>query len=126
MADFETRLARAKHLVTNEHTLRYLHEMRVTPVRQSTIDALACVACRQARGLEASADEIEEADCTTARVVQDTGRKLSALGIILRTKVDRVPCSTGGKPRYNLSLADSVPPEVRVELRSNRPCKKQA
>lgn len=124
MADFETRIARAKHLLANEHTLRYLHSYEVSPVRQTTIDALACMLCKQARGVEASTRTIPGSECAPVGVVEFIGKRFTDLGILTREKIPREP-GEGGKSRYNYGLSVSVPSAVRVELHNNRPCQRK-
>ena len=101
MTSFEDRVRQAKHLVRYEHTYRYLNERGIHRVSQQTLDLLACIACRQSRGLEATSVEIGRVGCISEKDVNRSGKKLADSGILYRDKVYHVFNGVRAKPRFD-------------------------
>lgn len=120
MANFETRVRQARHLLQYEHTYRYLNEHGIYRVPQRSLDLLACIACRQSQGLEASAVEIGKAGCVTSKEANRTGKQLADDGVVFRDAIrhaDQKP----GKPRFDHQII-LIDDKMRRELIANRPC----
>ena len=122
MKGFETKVRRAKHLLQYEHTYRYLYGHGIEQVRQPTLDILACIACRQSRGLEASAIEMEVDGCTTAKDVNRIGKRLADAKVLFRDAIHRDD-PIGGKPRFDHRIV-LITDGMRQELLANRPCQR--
>lgn len=124
MTCFEDRVRQAKHLVQYEHTYRYLNEHGIRRVSQQTLDLLACIACRQSQGMEATAVEIGKIGCVSEKDTNRTGKKLAERGILYRDRVYRIVDGNRVKPRYDHQIV-MVTDEMRRELIANQPCTRE-
>lgn len=122
MEDLEAEIRRAQRLVDNQHTYRWLDELGITPVTETLLATLACIACKNLQYLPATAETISSNDCAPVKTVYNLSLRLSEQGVVIRSAI---PAKRRlGKPPYHHSLADA-PEKVLTELISNRPCERQ-